>query len=83
VKREARTRREAGGDRRAGAAVEAPEAAVQVVPRPRDLFDVRAYALASPVETEGAVAKNTNVLPTVNVPYKKALFDKGVKVEIK
>ncbi len=53
-----------------------------VVAKKKGLKYMASYALASPVEPEGAVAKYANGLLTVNVPYKKALFDKGVKVEI-
>ena len=40
------------------------------------------YAFATPVIPEKALAKYSNGLLSVNVPYKKALFEKGIKVEI-
>jgi HSP20 family protein len=53
-----------------------------VVAKKKGLKYMASYALASSVEQDGAVAKYANGLLSVNVPYKKALFDKGVKVEM-
>ena len=53
-----------------------------LVAKKKGLKYMASYALASPVKPEGALAKYVNGLLTVNVPYKKALFDKGVQVQI-
>jgi len=40
------------------------------------------YSFCMPVVPDGAIAKYSNGLLKVNVPYKKELFKKGVKVDI-
>jgi len=53
-----------------------------VVAKKMGLKYMGSYAFATPVKQEGAVAKYADGLLTVNVPYKKELFDKGITVEI-
>lgn len=53
-----------------------------LIAKKKGLKYMASYALASPVEPEGALARYSNGLLAVNVPYKKALFEKGVRVKI-
>ena len=53
-----------------------------MIAKKKGLKYMASYAFATPVIPEKALAKYSNGLLSVNVPYKKALFEKGLKVEI-
>ena len=53
-----------------------------LIAKKKGLKYMASCALSSPVEPGGAPARYSSVLLAVNVPCKKALFEKGVRVKI-